>query len=141
MTLVMRKSFRPLRGQAPLPQDSVRSQPLCTTRTLWERSLPAKRPEQTTKLFLISALCPILMLLQVGLGQVATRRHATGQPDIAADGGAAADGDPSEDGRPGIDHHVVLDNRVTRMALLQLPVLVRREALGTEGHRLVDAHP
>src|SRR5450830_1326140 len=163
MTLAMRKSFRPLRWQAKLLQYFVVPVFCVYPRTCRSRlagdggrvsaarlaGLIASKPAPTrshsghrmSACRRVSALCPFLMLLQVGLGQVAARRHAAGQPDIAADGGAATDGNAPEDGRPGIDHHVVLDNRVTRMALLQLAVLVRRETLGTQGHRLVDPYP
>ena len=85
-------------------------------------------------------LRPIVML-QIRLGDIRPRRHAAGQPHVAADGRALADGDAPEDRRPGINHHVVLDDRMARMAFLQLPVFVRREALGAQGHGLVDAHP
>jgi hypothetical protein len=51
------------------------------------------------------------------------------------------DGDPSKNRRPGVNHHIILNNRMAWMALLQLPVLVRREALGTQCHGLINPHP
>ena len=60
------------------------------------------------------------------------------EPDVAADRRAAADGDAAEHRRAGIDHHVVLDDRVARAALVQLTVRVGREALGAERDGLVQ---
>ena len=53
---------------------------------------------------------------------------------------ALADGDAAQNGRAGVDHHVVLDDRMARMALLQRAVGIRREALGAQRDGLVDAH-
>src|SRR5690606_39786570 len=60
------------------------------------------------------------LMLQARLGDVAARRDAARQPDIAADGRALANGDAAEDGCAGVDHHVVLDDRVTRAAIVQM---------------------
>src|SRR5208283_5581810 len=53
---------------------------------------------------------------RLGLSDVASRRNAVCEPDIAADRGAAADLDASEDCRSRIDRHVVLDDRMSGLA-------------------------
>ena len=51
----------------------------------------------------------------------------------------AADGDAAEDGGASVDDHVVLHDGVAVDALDGLAVGVEREALGAEGHALVEA--
>ena len=52
------------------------------------------------------------LLADLGLRDAAPRRHAVGEPDVAADRRALPDGDAAEDGGAGVDHDVVLDDRV-----------------------------
>ena len=79
-------------------------------------------------------------MLQVRLSQVTPRRHAAGQPDIATDGRTLANRDPPQNRRTGVDHHIILNNRMPRMALLQLPVFIGGEAFGTQRDRLINPH-
>ena len=77
---------------------------------------------------------------QVGLGQVAAGRYAAGQPYIATNGRTLTNGDTPQNRRARINHHIILNDRMAWMAFLQLPRLIRRKALGTQGHSLIDPH-
>ena len=55
----------------------------------------APSPQSVPNIALL--LRPVIML-QIGLGQVAPGRHAAGQPDVTADARALADGDPPQNG-------------------------------------------
>src|ERR1700674_4183440 len=67
-------------------------------------------------------------LAHLGLRHAAAGRHAVGEPDVAADGGALPDGDAAEDGRARVDDHVVLDDGVPIDALDGRALLVLGEA-------------
>src|SRR5688572_11283967 len=78
-------------------------------------------------------------LLRRGLRDARVRGHAVREPDVAADDAAAADRDAPEHGRARVDRHVVLDDRVARLALDQAAGgLVDLEALRAERHALVE---
>src|SRR6267154_5570264 len=72
---------------------------------------------------------------------MAARRNTAREPDVAADDGPATDGHPPQDGRACVDDDVVLDDRMTRIALLQFAFRTDRKAAGTQRDRLVQAHP
>ena len=76
-------------------------------------------------------------MLQAGLRNVAARRHAARQPDIAANARTAPDGDAPEDGGAGIDDDFIFKDRVARRALFQRAAFILREALGAQCHGLV----
>ena len=68
------------------------------------------------------------------------RRHALGDPAVAADDRAAADHRvAAEDGGVGVDDDVVLDRRVA-LGGGELARLARRQRQRAERHALVDAH-
>lgn len=77
---------------------------------------------------------------RVRLHDVAAGGHAAREPDVAANYRPAPDGDPSEDGGACVDDDVVFHDRMPRQALHERAVLVDREALRSECHRLVEPH-
>src|SRR5690606_11823186 len=81
-----------------------------------------------------------LRSLVAGLRDVCARRHVIDKPDIAPDGASLAQGDAPQDCGARVDDDVVFHDRVTRQALGERAVGVCREALGTQGDRLVDTH-
>ena len=51
------------------------------------------------------------------------------------------DGNTTQNGRPGIDHDIILDYRMTGVALNEHAILIGWEPLGPQGHRLIEANP
>jgi hypothetical protein len=70
----------------------------------------------------------------------AIRRHILGEPDIAADRRALTDRDAAEDGGAGVNDHVILDDRVSGVALDQVALIVGREMPRAERDRLINSH-
>src|ERR1700677_1283737 len=83
---------------------------------------------------------PADVRLSLRLRDAAPGRHAFRQPHIAADRRAATDRDAPQDRRAGVDDHVILDDRMARIALAQFAVSVDLEALRAPRDRLIDAH-
>jgi hypothetical protein len=73
------------------------------------------------------------------LDDAAARWHAAREPNVAADDRSLADRHTSEHRRSGVDHDVVLDDRMTRLALDQRACTICRQALGAERYRLIEA--
>src|SRR6185437_15059323 len=71
---------------------------------------------------------------------VAVRRHASGQPNVAANRGAAPYRNASEDCRPRIDHDIVFNNRMAGLAFGESAAFVDRETLRAKGDRLIEPH-
>ena len=66
--------------------------------------------------------------------------HAAGEPDIAANCGAAADGNPAEDGCAGVNDNIILYDGMPCRSFEQGAVIVNGESFGPEGHSLLETH-
>lgn len=67
-------------------------------------------------------------------------RHIFRYPDVPSHGSSPSDGDSSQDGGVGINDDVVLQNGVSGNAFDRVPFFIQREALGSQGHSLIEFH-